>query len=31
VDTMPRGDDRIARLSARLRLRVSDTTVVGLA
>jgi hypothetical protein len=28
---MPRGDDRIARLSARLRLRVSDTTVVGLA
>ena len=31
VDTMPRGDARIARLSARLRLRASDTTVVGLA
>lgn len=31
VDTMPRGEDRIARLSARLRLRVSDATVVGLA
>ena len=31
VDTMPRGDARIARLSARLRLRTSDTTVVGLA
>jgi hypothetical protein len=31
VDTIPRGDDRIARLSARLRMRASDTTVVGLA
>jgi len=31
VDTMPRGDARIARLSARLRLRASDTAVVGLA
>lgn len=31
VDTVPRGDTRIARLSARLRLRVSDTAVVGLA
>lgn len=31
VDTMPRGDARIARLSARLRLRGADTTVVGLA
>ncbi|WP_454883042.1 ATP-binding protein [Sphingomonas oryzagri] len=30
-DTMPRGDTRIARLSARLRLRVVDTPVVGLA
>ena len=29
-DTMPRGDTRIARLSARLRLRVVDTPVVGL-
>ncbi len=31
VDTMPRGEARIARLSARLRLRASDTNVVGLA
>ena len=31
VDTMPRGDGRIARLSARLRLRATDTAVVGLA
>jgi len=31
VDTMPRGDARIARLSARLRLRASDPAVVGLA
>ena len=31
VDTMPRGDARIARLSARLRLRGADSTVVGLA
>ncbi len=31
VDTMPRGEARIARLSARLRLRTSDTSVVGLA
>jgi len=31
VDTMPRGDARIARLSARLRLRGAETNVVGLA
>lgn len=32
VDSLPRGDDgRIARLSARLRLKVVDTPVVGLA
>lgn len=31
VDTMPRGEARIARLSARLRLRASDANVVGLA
>jgi DNA helicase HerA-like ATPase len=31
VDTMPRGADRLARLAARLRLRVVDTPVVGLA
>ena len=31
VDTMPRDETRIARLSARVRLRVSDTPVVGLA
>lgn len=31
VDTMPRGDARIARLSARLRLRAADANVVGLA
>lgn len=31
VDTMPRGDARIARLSARLRLRCADSNVVGLA
>jgi len=30
VDTMPRGEARIARLSARLRLRGSDANVVGL-
>ncbi|MFT4055135.1 MAG: DUF87 domain-containing protein [Novosphingobium sp.] len=30
-DTMPRGDTRIARLSGRLRLRIVDTPVVGLA
>ena len=31
VDTMPRGATRIARLSARLRLRGTEVTVVGLA
>ena len=31
VDTMPRGEARIARLSARLRLRGADANVVGLA
>ena len=31
VDTMPRGEARIARLSARLRLRASAANVVGLA
>jgi len=31
VDTMPRGEARIARLSARLRLRATDVAVVGLA
>lgn len=31
VDTMPRTDDRIVRLSARLRVRISGTQVVGLA
>ena len=31
VDTVPRGEARIARLSARLRLRASDALVVGLA
>lgn len=31
VDTMPRGDGRIARLAARLRLRAADVPVVGLA
>ena len=31
VDTMPRGDDRMARLHARLRARVSDVSVVALA
>lgn len=31
VDTMPRGHSRVARLSARLRLRVIDVPVVGLA
>jgi hypothetical protein len=31
ADTMPRGESRIIRLSARLRLRASDATVVGLA
>jgi len=31
IDTMPRGEARIARLSARLRLRGSDANVVGLA
>ncbi|MET3665947.1 DUF87 domain-containing protein [Caulobacter sp. 1776] len=31
VDTMPRGDARIARLSAKLRLRAAEAPVVGLA
>ncbi|WP_174301400.1 helicase HerA domain-containing protein [Caulobacter sp. S45] len=31
VDTVPKGEQRIARLSARLRLRCSETPVVGLA
>ena len=31
VDTMPRGDQRIARLHARLRARISDMPVVALA
>ena len=31
ADTMPRGDIRIARLAARLRLRTVETPVVGLA
>ena len=31
VDTMPRGETRIARLSTRLRLRTADVPVVGLA
>lgn len=31
VDTMPRGENRIARLAARLRQRAADTPVVGLA
>ncbi|MGZ9050160.1 MAG: helicase HerA domain-containing protein [Allosphingosinicella sp.] len=31
ADTMPRGETRIARLAARLRLREIDTPVVGLA
>ncbi len=31
VDAMPRADDRIVRLSARLRLRLSNTQVVGLS
>ena len=31
VDTMPRGAARIARLSARLRMRGTDVAVVGLA
>jgi hypothetical protein len=31
ADTMPRDATRMARLSARLRLRVIDTPVVGLA
>jgi hypothetical protein len=31
VDTMPRGEDRMARLHARLRARVSDVPVVGLS
>lgn len=31
VDTMSRGDDRMARLHARLRARVSDVSVVALA
>ncbi|MBI1207479.1 MAG: DUF87 domain-containing protein [Azospirillum sp.] len=31
VDTVPRGNGRIARLSARLRLKVRETPVVGLA
>jgi len=31
VDTMPRGEDRMARLHARLRARVSDVPVVSLS
>ena len=31
IDTMPRGEDRMARLHARLRARVSDVPVVGLS
>ena len=31
VDTMPRGQDRIARLHARLRAKISDIPVVALA
>jgi hypothetical protein len=31
VDTMPRGEGRIARLAAKLRLRNADAPVVGLA
>lgn len=31
IDTMPRADHRIARLNARLRARISDVAVVGLA
>jgi len=31
VDTMPRGEDRIARLHARLRAKISDIPVVALA
>ena len=31
IDTIPRGDARIARLSARLRLRGTNANVVGLA
>ena len=31
IDTLPRGEGRIARLSARLRVRASHTDVVGLA
>ena len=31
VDTIPRGDNRIARLSPRLRTKLSGTSVVGLA
>lgn len=31
VDTMPRGEDRMARLHARLRARLSDVAVVALA
>lgn len=31
VDTMPRGEQRIARLSAKLRQRASDVQIVGLA
>lgn len=31
VDAMPRGESRIARLSARLRLRATEVNVVGLA
>ncbi len=31
IDTMPRGNDRIARLHARLRAKISDIPVVALA
>ncbi|HEV2673323.1 MAG TPA: hypothetical protein VGV37_02205, partial [Aliidongia sp.] len=31
VDTIPRGDNRIARLSPRLRTKLSGSSVVGLA
>ena len=31
IDTMPRAEHRIARLHARLRAKISDVTVVGLA
>ncbi len=31
VDTMPRGDERIARLHARLRAKICEMPVVALA